>query len=68
MEVVRKLSLMPAQRLEKLAPLFLDKGRLQIGSDADITVFNPATVTDKSTSQQHLPQATAEGSRTVDET
>jgi N-acyl-D-aspartate/D-glutamate deacylase len=52
MEAIRKLSLMPAQRLEKLAPVFLNKGRLQIGADADITVFNPATVTDKSTYQQ----------------
>jgi dihydroorotase len=52
MEAIRKLSLMPAQRLEKLAPVFLNKGRLKIGADADITVFNPATVTDKSTYQQ----------------
>jgi len=51
MEAIRKLSLMPAQRLEKLAPVFLNKGRLKIGADADITVFNPATVTDKSTYQ-----------------
>lgn len=52
MDAVRKLSLMPAQRLEKLAPVFRNKGRLKVGADADITVFDPATVTDKSTYQQ----------------
>lgn len=52
MDAIRKMTLMPAQRLEKLAPLFLDKGRLKVGADADITVFDPATVIDKSTYQQ----------------
>jgi len=49
MDAIRKLSLMPAQRLEKLAPVFRNKGRLKVGADADITVFDPLTVTDKST-------------------
>jgi dihydroorotase-like cyclic amidohydrolase len=35
---------MPAQRLETLAPAFHDKGRLRVGVDADIAVFDPATV------------------------
>jgi N-acyl-D-aspartate/D-glutamate deacylase len=52
MEAIRKLALMPAQRLEKLAPVFRNKGRLKVGADADITVFDPATVTDRSTYQQ----------------
>jgi N-acyl-D-aspartate/D-glutamate deacylase len=51
MDAIRKLSLMPAQRLEKLAPVFRSKGRLKVGADADITVFDPSTVTDKSTYQ-----------------
>ena len=55
-EAIRKLALMPAERLEKLAPMFRNKGRIKVGADADITVFDPATVIDKSTYQQaNLP-------------
>jgi N-acyl-D-aspartate/D-glutamate deacylase len=47
MDALRKMTLMPAQRLEKMAPVMRRKGRLQEGMDADITVFDPATVTDR---------------------
>jgi N-acyl-D-aspartate/D-glutamate deacylase len=40
---------MPAQRLEKRAPMFKDKGRIRIGTDADITVFDPNRVIDRAT-------------------
>jgi N-acyl-D-aspartate/D-glutamate deacylase len=46
---LRKMTLMPAQRLEKRAPAFKDKGRIRIGADADITIFDPARVIDKAT-------------------
>jgi N-acyl-D-aspartate/D-glutamate deacylase len=49
MTALRKMTLMPAERLEKRAPMFHDKGRIRVGADADITVFDPATVTDKAT-------------------
>ena len=49
MTALRKMSLMPAQRLEKRAPIFKDKGRIRVGADADITVFDPARVIDKAT-------------------
>ena len=49
MEAIRKSSLMPAQRLEAMSPQMRRKGRLQVGADADIDVFDPATVIDKST-------------------
>jgi len=52
MDALRKMTLMPAQRLEKLAPMFLNKGRIKVGADADIAVFDPATVRDRSTYQQ----------------
>ena len=52
MDAIRKLPLMPAQRLERVAPMFRNKGRIRIGADADVTVFDPATVIDKSTYQQ----------------
>ena len=46
MDAIRKMSLMPAQRLEKATPAARLKGRLQEGADADIIVFDPQTVTD----------------------
>jgi dihydroorotase len=54
MTALRKMTLMPAQRLEKRAPVFKDKGRIRIGADADMTIFDPARVIDKSTYQQPL--------------
>ncbi len=44
MDAVRKMTLMPAQRLG-----IQSKGRLQVGCDADITVFDPARVIDRAT-------------------
>jgi len=46
-----KMTLLPAQRLEKYAPLFKNKGRIKVGSDADITIFNADTIIDKATYQ-----------------
>ena len=55
-DAIRKMTLMPAQRLERLAPVFRNKGRLNIGADADIAIFDPATVSDRSTyAQPTLP-------------
>jgi dihydroorotase len=47
-EAIRKMSLMPAQQLEGFAPQMRRKGRLQIGADADIVVFDPKTVAARS--------------------
>jgi len=46
---IRKASLMPAQRLESMSPRVQLKGRLKVGADADISVFDPARVIDKAT-------------------
>src|SRR5690349_19790405 len=46
MTALRKMTLMPAQRLEKHAPIFKDKGRIRVGADADITVFDANRVLD----------------------
>ena len=49
MTALRKMTLMPAQRLEKRAPAFQNKGRIRVGGDADITVFDADRVIDKAT-------------------
>jgi dihydroorotase len=49
MEGIRRITLLPAQRLEKAMPVLARKGRLQEGMDADITVFDPATVQERAT-------------------
>ncbi|GAC1487880.1 MAG: amidohydrolase family protein [Gemmatimonadaceae bacterium] len=49
MEAIRKMTLMPAQRLEARVPSMRHKGRLRVGADADITIFDAARVMDRST-------------------
>ena len=49
MEAIRKSSLMPAQRLESMSSQMRQKGRIKVGADADISVFDPARVIDKAT-------------------
>ena len=49
MEAIRKMTLMPAQRLEARVPSMRQKGRLRVGADADITIFDAASVVDRST-------------------
>ena len=41
-----KVTLMPAQRLESIAPQMKRKGRIQLGADADITIFSAETIID----------------------
>src|SRR5207247_326532 len=54
MTALRKMTLMPAQRLEKRAPIFKDKGRIRVGADADITVFDANRILDKATYEKPL--------------
>jgi Amidohydrolase family len=48
-EAIRKMTLLPAQRLERVAPSMKKKGRVQVGADADLTLFDPARVIDNAT-------------------
>lgn len=62
-DALRKMTLMPAQRLERRAPMMKNKGRIRVGADADLTIFDPALVIDKSTYQE--PATYAEGIKYV---
>jgi N-acyl-D-aspartate/D-glutamate deacylase len=54
MDAIRKMTLMPAQVLEKSTPAAHAKGRLQEGADADIVVFDPQTIADRATYQSPM--------------
>jgi hypothetical protein len=54
MDAIRKMSLMPAQMLERSTPAARQKGRLQEGADADIVVFDAGTISDRSTFEKPM--------------
>jgi dihydroorotase len=49
MSALSKMTIQSARLVERRCPDLASKGRLQVGADADITVFDPATVADQST-------------------
>ena len=54
MDAIRKMSLMPAQVLERSTPSARFKGRLQEGADADVVIFDPQIVSDRATYQHPM--------------
>ena len=46
-QALAKCSLEPARLLEERVPAMRRKGRLQVGMDADVVVFDPETITDR---------------------
>jgi N-acyl-D-aspartate/D-glutamate deacylase len=54
MDALRKMSLMPAEMLERSTPAARHKGRLQEGADADIVVFDAGTISDRSTFEKPM--------------
>lgn len=57
-EAIEKMTLFPAKRLEGISPMMRFKGRLQVGADADITIFNPNTVADQASFEKGLKFST----------
>jgi N-acyl-D-aspartate/D-glutamate deacylase len=49
MQAISKMTIMPARRLESFASVMKKKGRLQVGADADITIFDSEIIIDKAT-------------------
>jgi dihydroorotase len=63
MSALAKATILPAQLLEPGAPAMRKKGRVQLGSDADLTIFDPKTLVDRSTVEN--PGVESEGVRYV---
>ena len=59
MEAIRKMALMPARRLEERVPSMRRKGRIRIGADADIVVFDAERIIDRATFKE--PTRPSEG-------
>ena len=49
MDAITRMTLMPARRLEGADPRMKLKGRVKVGADADLTLFDAAKVTDAAT-------------------
>ncbi len=58
-----KLTILPAKLVEVGAPAMRRKGRMQMGADADIAIFDPTTIIDRSTIAK--PQRPSEGMKWV---
>jgi dihydroorotase len=57
-DALAKMTLMPAQRLEQRVAAMRNKGRIRIGADADLTIFDAQTIGDRATFQEPAQEST----------
>jgi cytosine/adenosine deaminase-related metal-dependent hydrolase len=60
-EAIRRMTLMPARQLEARVPAMRNKGRIRVGADADVVVFDADRIIDRSTFEE--PARESEGVR-----
>ena len=58
MDALKKMTVLPADRLSKRVPSMKKKGRVQVGADADLVVFYPETIIDRATYQDPAQYST----------
>ncbi len=58
MDALKKMTVLPADRLSKRVPSMKKKGRVQVGADADNVVFDPETIIDRATYQDPAQYST----------
>ncbi|HEV8063433.1 MAG TPA: amidohydrolase family protein, partial [Acidimicrobiales bacterium] len=52
LQALARCTLLPARVLERSCPSMRNKGRLQVGADADVVVFDPTAISDAATYSQ----------------
>lgn len=57
-DALARMTLLPARRLEARVPEMKDRGRVRVGAFADLTVFDAATVIDRSTYERPAEAST----------
>lgn len=57
-DAIRRCTLLPAQVLGPSVPAMRAKGRVQVGADADLLVFDPGQITDQATYTECLRTST----------